>query len=114
LEVCEKYDIDAGLFDYDVYTIEAEALGQRLIYSDKAFPQIHRSMPLIQDRHDLRKIRTPDFDSDGRFPNVIETYSIYKKRTGIDSGMELCAPFSLAANVRGIGSRQVYGRRKGS
>ncbi len=84
------------------------------MHSDKAIPEIDRSMPLIQDRHDLRKIRTPDFDSDGRFPNVIGMYSIYKKRTGIDSGMEFCAPFSLAANVRGIGSRQVYDRRKGS
>jgi len=102
LEICEKYGIDVALVDFDVYNIEAEALGQRIIYSDRDMPDVDRSKPLFQDRNDLRKIKTPDFDSDGRFPNVIDMYSIYKNLTGVDAGMEFSAPFSLAANLRGI------------
>jgi uroporphyrinogen-III decarboxylase len=102
LEVCEKYGIDVAFLDYDVYNIEAEAIGQGIIYSDSGMPDVDRSRPLIRGRDDLKKIKTPDFDSDGRFPNVIEMCSIYKKLTGVDSGIEFTAPFSLAANVRGI------------
>ncbi len=102
LEVCEKYGIDVAFLDYDVYNIEAEALGQRIIYSDSGMPDVDRSRPLIRDRDDLKKIKTPDFDSHGRFPNVIEMCSIYEKLTGLDAGLEFTAPFSLAANVRGI------------
>lgn len=102
LEICEKYRIDVAFLDYDVYNIEAEALGQRIIYSDSGMPDVDRSRPLIRDRDDLKKIKTPDFDSDGRLPTVVEIYSIYKKLTGIDAAMEFSAPFSLAANIRGI------------
>jgi len=102
LEICEKYGIDVAFLDYDVYTIEAEALGQRMIYSPTGIPEVDRSTQLIRDRNDLRKIKTPNFNSDGRLPNVVEMYRIYKKLTGIDPAMEFSAPFSLAANIRGI------------
>ncbi len=102
LEVCEKYGIDVAFLDFDVYNIEVEALGQEIIYSDNGMPDVDRSKPLIRDRNDVRKIKTPDFESDGRFPHIVEMYSIYKRLTGIDAGMEFTAPFSLAANLRGI------------
>jgi len=102
LEICERYGIDVGFLDYDVYNIEAEAIGQRIIYSDKGMPDVDRACPLIRDRDDLKKIKTPDFNSDGRLPAVIEMYSTYKRLTGMDAAMEFSAPFSLAANIRGI------------
>ena len=34
LEIMEKYGIDVPFLDYDVYNIEAEALGQAIKYSD--------------------------------------------------------------------------------
>lgn len=102
LEILEKYGFDIPFLDFDVYNIEAEALGQKVIYSDNGMPDVDRSRPLIQDRNDLKKIETPVFDSDGRFPRIIEMYSIFQKLTGVAPTLEFCAPFSLAGNIRGI------------
>jgi len=93
LEVMEKYGIDVPFVDYDIYNIEAEALGQTIIYSDDRTPEVDRSELLIQDRSDLNKIKTPDFNSDRRFPLIIEMYSLFRKLTGIEPVLQFCAPF---------------------
>ncbi len=103
LEIMEKYGIDVPVLDYDVYNIEAEALGQPIVYSDEHMPDVDRTQPLIQDREDVRKIKTPDFDSVGRFPQVLEMNTIFRKLIGgVPHTLRFCAPFSLAANIRGI------------
>ena len=103
LEVQEKYGIDVPVLDYDVYNIEAEALGQPIVYSDTDMPDVDRSRPLIRDRDDLKKIRTPDFDSDGRFAHVVEMNRIFRRLIGGgEVTIRFCAPFSLAANIRGL------------
>ncbi|MGD2270300.1 MAG: uroporphyrinogen decarboxylase family protein [Desulfobacterales bacterium] len=102
LEIMEKYGIDVPLLDYDVYNIEAEALGQQIIYNDSHMPDIDRSKPLIRDRHDLLKIQTPEFESQGRFSNVIEMQAIFRNLSGTEPVLGFCAPFSLAANLMGI------------
>ena len=68
LDIMEAYGIDVAVLDYDVYNIEAEALGQAMIYSDMGMPDVDRTKPLIRDKNDLKKIRTPDFEKNGRFP----------------------------------------------
>ncbi len=78
----EKYGIDVPVLDYDVYNIEAEALGQPIVYSDEHMPDVDRTQPLIRDREDAQKITTPDFDSAGRFPQVLETHTIFRRLTG--------------------------------
>jgi uroporphyrinogen-III decarboxylase len=102
LEIMEKYGIDVPDIDYDVYNIEAEALGQKIIYKNDDTPAIDRSKPLIRDRNDLKHIRTPDFKSDGRLANVIEMYTHFYRLTGTEPVLHFCAPFTLAANIRGI------------
>lgn len=102
LEIQERYGIDVAFIDYDVYNIEAEALGQRVIFSDDHMPDVDRGALLIRDKEDLGKIRTPDFDSDARFPMILELHTLFTKLTGVAPSMQFCAPFSLAANVRGI------------
>ncbi|MGD8282506.1 MAG: uroporphyrinogen decarboxylase family protein [Desulfobacterales bacterium] len=104
LEVQEKYGIDVPVLDYDVYNIEAEGIGQAMKYSDTDMPDVDRTKPLIRDHDDLYKIRTPDFDSEGRFVQVIEMNKIFRQLIGNDTEitMRFCAPFSLAANIRGI------------
>jgi len=104
LEVAERYGLDAGFVDYDVYNIEVEALGQKVVYFENHIPDVDRSTPLITGPEDLNKIRTPDFDTAGRFTNVIEMQSIYEKLTGLPPALQFCAPFSIAANLRGIGN----------
>ena len=103
LEVTASYDIDVALLDYDVYNIEAEALGQEIIYSDDFMPDVNRTKPLIQDKSDLKKIRTPNFDQDGRLPAVQEMHRLFREITdGLISTPGFCAPFSLAVNLRGF------------
>ncbi len=103
LEIQEKYGINAPGLDYDVYNIEAEALGQKIIYSDHDMPDVDRTQPLIRDREDLKKIQMPDFDTTGRFAHVMEANRIFRKLTGgAETALRICAPFSLAANIRGI------------
>jgi hypothetical protein len=102
LEVAEQYGIDVGFVDYDVYNIEVEALGQKVIFFEDHMPDVDRSAPLITGPDDLDKIRTPDFDTEGRFSTVIEMHAIFEKLTGVAPSLQFCAPFSMAANIRGI------------
>jgi uroporphyrinogen-III decarboxylase len=100
----EKYGIDVPNIDYDVYNIEAEAIGQEIKFGETAMPDVDRTRPLIRGRDDLKKIRTPDFDSQGRFVQVIEMNHIFRKLIGgaTEPTLNFCAPFSLAANIRGF------------
>lgn len=102
LEITERYGIDVGYVDYDVYNIEAEGLGQKVVYFEDHVPDVDRRVPLITGPDDLEKIKTPDFDSAGRFATIIEIQTIYTKLTGLPPSLQFCAPFSLAANLRGI------------
>jgi len=57
LEVTEQCGLDVPFVDYDVYNIEAEALGQEVVYSEGHVPDVDRTRPLIRDRSDLSRIR---------------------------------------------------------
>jgi uroporphyrinogen-III decarboxylase len=100
--ICEKYGIDVPVVDLDTYNIEAEAIGQRLIYHKDIMPDIDRSRPLIRSKSDLVKVKTPDFKKAGRCSLVVEMYRLFEKLTNVKAGIAFCAPFSLAANIRGI------------
>jgi uroporphyrinogen-III decarboxylase len=104
LETHVKYGIDVPILDYDVYNIEAEAVGQAMKYSLTDMPDVDRARPLIHTREDLDKIRTPDFDTAGRFAQVIEMTHIFYQQIGGEAAptLNFCAPFSLAANIRGF------------
>lgn len=102
LEIAERYGIDVGLIDYDCYNIEAEALGQRIVWRNDHMPDVDRSTPLITGPDDLHRIRTPDFDIEGRFTKIVEMHTLFEKLTGIPSSPGFAAPLSLAANIRGI------------
>ncbi len=61
LEIIERCGLAVALIDYDVYNIEAEALGQKIIFSDLHTPGADRSRSLITGPEDLSKIVMPDF-----------------------------------------------------
>jgi hypothetical protein len=102
LEVQAQYDLDLPLSTFDVYNIEAESLGQPIIMNDDCMPDVDRSHMLIQDKSDINKIKTPNFEKSGRFRNVVEGVQLFSSLTGFEPGLEFCAPFSLVANIRGI------------
>jgi len=102
LQVQAEYGLDVAALTYDVYNIEAEGLGQKLVLSGADMPDIDRSQPLIRDEADLGSIQTPHFDSAGRFRRIIDMLAMYRDLTGLTPSLSFCAPFSLAANVYGI------------
>jgi len=101
LAVFQYYALDMPGFYYDIYNIEAEALGQRMNWEQNRMPDIDRQNPLIRERSDLDHLRPPNFKKSGRMPFVLEVmrrcYDL-----GLPVRIRFCSPFSLAANVRGI------------
>lgn len=98
LAVQSYYDFDVIAFSNDVYNIEAEALGVKLVYSDQVMPVVDNRKPLIKEPADLKKLNTPDFFRDGRFPYQMEIFR-QKKDLGINQA-SFCGPFSLAVALR--------------
>lgn len=43
LQMAESYEMDIGCIDYDVYNIEAEAIGQTVLYFDEQLPEFVHS-----------------------------------------------------------------------
>ena len=95
------YGLDAPNNLWDVYNIEAEALGQKIVYPDDGIPDADRTDPLIKSPGDLDKIEIPDPEQSGRMPWVHRINQLYLERTGRPARAYFCAPFSLAVNIRG-------------
>ncbi len=101
LAVHQYYNLDMPGFYYDIYNIEAEALGQQMNWEPNRMPDIDRQNPLIREQADLDRLRPPDFKKSARMPFVLEVmkqcYDL-----GLAARIRFCSPFSLAVNVRGI------------
>lgn len=101
LAVYQYYGVDLPGFYYDIYNIEAEALGQRLTWEPDRMPDVDRTRPLIREQSDLDHLRAPDMRRVGRTPFALEAmrraYDL-----GVPARLRFCSPFSLAANVRGF------------
>lgn len=96
--VSAYYGLDGQMLGEDVYDIEAEALGQKMIYGD-SMPTIDFREPLIAEKSDLDKLKAPpDWISRGRVHYMFEI-----QKTLIQLGGQsafFCAPFSLAVGLR--------------
>ncbi|MBU2550643.1 MAG: hypothetical protein KKB20_19700 [Proteobacteria bacterium] len=95
------YGFDVLVAPWDVYNIEAEALGQKLVYHDQGIPDAVRNEPLIRTQADLDRLRPPDPYRDGRMPWVHQVIKRFAELTGRPARAYFCAPFSLAVNIRG-------------
>jgi uroporphyrinogen decarboxylase len=95
------YGLDAPNNLWDVYNIEAEALGQKIVYPPDGIPDADRSDPLIKSPADLDKLKIPDPFKSGRMPWVHRINQLYLEKTGRPARAYFCAPFSLAVNLRG-------------
>ena len=45
LEIQDKYGIDVPVLDYDVYNIEAQAIGQEIVFGEDHMPDVDRTKP---------------------------------------------------------------------
>ncbi|UCF90594.1 MAG: hypothetical protein JSW39_20200 [Desulfobacterales bacterium] len=101
LLVSAYYGFDAPSNTWDVYNIEAEAMGQKIVYPADGLPDVDRTQPLIDTPARLDHVRIPDPYRSGRMPWVHQVNKIYQELTGKPARVYFCAPFSLAVNVRG-------------
>jgi uroporphyrinogen-III decarboxylase len=96
--VAAYYGFDSASGGGDTYNYEAEALGQRLIYSDNAMPTADFRDPLIKEPKDLAKLKAPDWLSMDRIRFILDVIKL-NAGLGYKTG-KFCAPFSLAVTLR--------------
>jgi len=101
LLVTEYYKLDTLSNFWDVYNVEAEALGQKIIYHPVGLPDIDRARPLISKPSDLDHIHPPDPYTSGRLPWIRKVNKKFLDLTGKLDRAYFTAPLSLAANIRG-------------
>ena len=82
LLVTEYYQFDVLSNFWDVYNIEAEALGQKVVYHPGGIPDIDRTRPLIGTPADLDRISPPDPYTSGRMPWIQQFSKIFLETTG--------------------------------
>jgi len=101
LLVSEYYRVDGPINFWDVYNVEAEAMGQKVIYVPGGLPDVDRTDPLIKTPADLDRLIPPDPYKSGRLPWLQQVNKHYLEMTGNLERIYFTAPFSLAANIRG-------------
>ncbi len=101
LLVTEYYRFDVLSNFWDVYNIEAEALGQKIVYHSGGIPDVDRTRPLISTPSDLDRISPPDPYTSGRMPWVRQFTKIFLERTRKLERVYFTTPFSIAVNIRG-------------
>ena len=101
LLVTEYYQFDVLSNFWDVYNIEAEALGQKVVYHPGGIPDIDRTRPLIGTPSDLDRISPPDPYTSGRMPWIQQFSKIFLETTGKLERVYFTTPFSIAVNIRG-------------
>ncbi len=102
LLVTEYYQLDVISNFWDVYNIEAEALGQKVVYDAGGIPDADRNRPLISTPSDLDRISPPDPYKSGRMPWILEINRNFMEMTGKLERVYFTAPFSVAVNIRGF------------
>jgi len=79
LNALKQYDHD-GLFAFFDLGLEAEALGTKLFYPDRDYPNIKRYV--IQDASDITLLTLPKINDAGRTPELLEAIKIMKAEVG--------------------------------
>ncbi len=96
----EDFDFDVPSLSYDVYNIELEAMGHSLEYLPRSTPVLDPGRVLLPERR-LERLRRPEPGRDGRMPFVLELLRLHQERCGVAPRLQFCAPFTMAAQVRG-------------
>ncbi len=100
--VSRYYGFDAIAPGLDLYNVEIEALGGKMIYGENSMPTIDFRNPLIKNPRDLARLKNKEinFYKDGRFPFMSELLNLTLEYSF--STIVFCAPFSMAVGLRGF------------
>ncbi len=99
LEISERFGFDTPSFIWDVYNVEAQALGCSFVTFEDMAPAIENVSPLVSCEADIGKLKAPDPHSSGRMPMVFEIMHEMKTQAGMIPAPCFCAPFTLASHV---------------
>ncbi|MBD3217833.1 MAG: hypothetical protein GF310_06100 [candidate division Zixibacteria bacterium] len=101
LLLAEYYGLDTSNMTFDLFNIEAEAMGLPLNWTEDRLPEPAATTVLIREPAELNKLHPPDPYKDGRMPFVLEVNRLCSEM-GIDNALRFCGPFSLASRLRGL------------
>jgi 5-methyltetrahydrofolate--homocysteine methyltransferase len=93
------YGFDTPSFIWDVYNVEAEALGVKLVLFEDMAPALDNTEPFIASEKDMAALRSPDPARAGRMPMVAEILHLAEDLTGQRPSLGFCAPFTMAAHL---------------
>ena len=95
------YNLDSPAGGFDIYDLEVEALGGKLIYGENSMPTIDFRDPLIKSPEDLKKLKMKkvDFHTAGRYPALLKSGGLVQSEMAM---VTFCSPFSLAVGLMGF------------
>jgi uroporphyrinogen decarboxylase len=107
IAMARRFKIDAVYVDSDP-VIEIEAMGAEIRYPEDESPMASR--PVVKASSDIRSLKVPDPEKDGRLPVWLNAIRILKEEVGNDFGIfgSLNAPFQAAAQLLGITETCMY------
>jgi uroporphyrinogen decarboxylase len=103
----ERVEPDALTVGIDVYNVEAEAIGCKVIYHEGGDTSVPAMMPgsaVFQGSEEVASLKLPDPRKDGRMPLNLEVAANIMKLLGKEVPIRgaLSGPFSLAAHLAGL------------
>jgi len=101
LHATELYELDALTTHYDFYNIEAEALGQRLVFSDVDAPEADPARRMLPDVDAWRRLKPIAIGRAGRMPYVLEINRMLID-LGLHAKVRFCGPVTLASKLMGL------------
>jgi 5-methyltetrahydrofolate--homocysteine methyltransferase len=99
LDVQQEFGLDIPDMVWDVYSVEAEALGGQMAWFDELYPALDNTNPVVRNEKDLAKLKSPDPLKTGRMPWVLECLRLCEELTGFPHHIHYCAPINLAAQL---------------
>ena len=99
LDAQKKLGFDIPDLVWDVYSVEAEALGGDMAWFDDLYPALDNTRPIISNERELAAAKAPDPYKSGRMPWVLEALRICYELTGYTHYIHYCAPINVAAQV---------------
>jgi uroporphyrinogen decarboxylase len=103
LKELEIYDADTLVIGIDVYNVEAEALGCKVVYFENSRDCPGIVEPLISRPADLPRLGVPDPERDGRMPVYLEVADRLFREIGRSIVLRgaVTGPYSMAAELAG-------------
>ncbi len=76
VRTAKDFEFDMPSLGYDVYSIEAESMGQPIVGSENQAPLVDKERTLIREEKDLARIKPPHPPNSGRMPFVLDLHRI--------------------------------------